>query len=488
MKKAFFVFFLGLLLIPFAVAEIKLHTDQPVYNIGNRIKAYGSVSHVDSFEGLFKLYIECGQYSLEYFRTPLPLESGFTTALTIPEIPAADNMLGSCNLKGELVTNENDIIQQGISEKFEITGTLKIFPINPEITSFPGEKIQMTAVVNEASGHNLIKGFGTISLDNESFEANIHDGSLKHYIQLSPTIESGNHVINIIASDEAGNKGNSSITLNIIAVPKHLQLIVSPESVDPGQYVNITATIYDQADDPINISLEVSLTNPKKNSLFKKPAKSTETFTYEFSQYSIPGRYEFVANYKDLNAVFGINLSTILDVQVRYRNESITIENIGNVPFEDEIIFILENELKQYHITKKIFAEPGKLVAIDLSREVPFGIYNVIAPLKQGLSTLDDVLDEIRSSGNQSILVSNAEIHDNRPAYKKLASNIDSISGTLTGADGLLTKHPLITPTILVVILVAIIFHYGRKPILNILRRDKNKEELENKPNSSIKK
>ena len=107
MKKGVLFFLMLLLIIPIAFADITIKTDQNIYNIGNKIKASASVLQSNNFEGLFKLTISCENYKLQYFLTPISLEANFRTAVGVPELVATSSMLGSCNIIGDLVTNDN---------------------------------------------------------------------------------------------------------------------------------------------------------------------------------------------------------------------------------------------------------------------------------------------------------------------------------------------------------------------------------------------
>ena len=75
------------------------------------------------------------------------------------------------------------------------------------------------------------------------------------------------------------------------------------------------------------------------------------------------------------------------------------------------------------------------------------------------------------------MLADDVTIHDNRPVYKKIASGLNSISGALVGADGMVAKNPLLAPMILVIILLLLLFRYGRKPIMRLIRNKKDDED-----------
>jgi len=486
MKKGVLLFLIALLALPSAFADITITTDQSIYNLGNKIRAFASVLQNNPFEGLFELTISCDNYKLQYFLTPISLEANFRTAVNVPELAATSSMFGNCVIAGNLVTNDNLVIEQKNSGNFGVTSQLAVLPVKSRITALPGDSILISGVVNEAFGNNVLKASAKIVLDNNSNSIEAVDGKFELNLELAKNIKSGKHTIDISAQDSRNNAGSSSIELDVTAVPTYVTLETSAAQLLPGSKIEITSSLYDQADDLINESLELSLDAPDNSNVFKKNAQSSEKISYEFSQYAAPGLYTLVSTYNNLVARTSINITSIREVKIKYGNETVLIENIGNIPFEDELTFFLESELKKYPITKKINIEPGKVLDIDLSKEVPLGVYDVLLQIKEGLEPAKEKIQNIFESAQESItgaaekedvLADDVTIHDNRPIYKKLGTGLSSISGALIGADGVLTKNPLVGPSILVILVLFLVIRYGRKPIMRFIKGRKDDEE-----------
>lgn len=483
MKKilSFFIIFLA---VPFVLADITITSSQKVYNIGNKIGVTASALQDANFEGLFRLTLNCGNYKLPYFLTPVNLEGNFRTAITVPDLAATSMMLSNCSITGDLLTNDNLIVEEGSSNSFSVLNQLNVLPVSNSISALPGDAIQIVGIVNEAYGNNVMKAAVRISLDNEQYDVRAIDGKFNLTLRLGKNIKSGKHIIDVSASDEKNNAGSSTIELSITAVPIYIKTESSVYSLQPGSKVAIVSSLYDQADDLINATLDLELASQSGNKVFRKVVQSNEKIEYEFSQYAEPGTYVLTSAYKNLLSQAYINISAIRQVKIKYQNETVIVENVGNVIFEDELTFILESGSKKYTIPKKVKIEPGKTISIDLSREVPLGNYNIALPLKEGLVPIKEKLTEnfenvVKStkeslSGlfttNNSILASDVTIHDNRPVYKKLGSGIKSMSSLIVGADGVLAKNPIAAPMIIMVIVLLIVFRYGRKPILRLIR------------------
>ena len=513
MKRIFMIFFMIFLFAPIVFADISITTDQQIYNLGNKIKASASLMQGNNFEGLFRLTLSCGteisqsfsalensneysrNYKLQYFLTPVSLEAKFRTAVSVPELVVAPSMLGNCTIAGDLVTNDNLVIEEKESNSFSVTSQLTVLPVKSQVIALPSESIKITGIVNEAFGNNVLKALIKIGLENGSHIVDAVDGKFNLTLEVPKNIKSGKHTIGISASDQKNNVGSSSIEIEITAIPSYLKTELSSNKLLPGSKIEVTASIYDQADDFINDTLDLELASPKGDNVFKKSVQSSEKTDYEFSQHAEPGLYILTSTYKNLLTQDFINISTIREVKLKYENETVFIENIGNIPFEDELTFFIESEAKKYPITKKINIEPGKIIDIDLSKEVPSGIYNIILPLKEGLGPIKEKINETIQGAiqttqeglssllpdNTDVLASDVIIHDNRPIYKRIVSGLGAISGSLVGANGLLAKNPIIAPMIIIIILLLIIVRYGRKPITRLIKRKKegNKKDDE---------
>ena len=488
------LFLMFFLIVPVTFADITIRTDQNIYNLGNKIKASASVLQDKNFDGLFKLTISCGNYKLQYFLTPISLEANFRTAVNVPELAATESMLGNCTLTGDLVTNNNLVIEEHDSNNFGITNQLAMLPVKTKITAFPSGTILISGVINEAFGNNILKAAAKIALDNNSYAIDAIDGKFNLTLELARNIKSGKHTIKISASDSKNNAGSYPIELDVTAIPTYIKTELNNDKLLPGAKIEIASSIYDQADDLINDSLNLDLTSPKGDNVFTKVVQSHDQLDYEFSQYAVPGLYELSSTYKNLFNKASINITAVRSVNIKYENETVVVENTGNVPFIDELTFFLESESKKYPIIKKISIEPGRIVNVDLSKEVPLGIYNVTLPFKEGIGSINEKINDTLQNWiasaegglssilpqKENVLAADVTIHDNRPVYKKIAGGINSISGALVGSDGLLSKNPVVAPMILIAVVLLVAFRYGRKPIMRLIRRRKEDDKKDN--------
>ncbi len=486
--KRVVIFLVFLLIVPIISAEITITTNQLIYNLGNSLIVDVSVIEDNNFDGLFKLTLLCENYKLPYFLTPVSIESSFRTAISAPDLVITQLMLGNCIIIGSLETYSGLVLEEQKSNSFFITNQLIMLPIQNKITLLPSETLQISGVLNEAFGNNVIKAQTTFALDDNSYKSEAFDGKFNFTLELPKNIKSGKHVLEISASDYKSNLGTSSVEIEIIAVPSYIKIDLNSNEFAPGSKILITTSLFDQANDLINASLDLELTSPTGHKIFRKAVQSNEKIEYELSQYAEPGSYVLAGTYNNLLIKSSINVTSIREVKLKYENETVFIENIGNVPFEDDIALILKSGLEKYSINKHVKVEPGQLINLELSKEVPSGIYDILVFIKEGLTLLSEKISEVQNIGLQEnlsnflaekegVLASHVLIHDNRPIYKKVSSGLSSISLALVGADGILAKNPILAPMILIVILLLIILRFGRKPIMKLFKKKKNDED-----------
>ena len=194
MKKTHLLLLVLVLSLPAALADITLQSNQNAYNLGNKIQATASILHDNDFEGLFKLTISCGSYRLQYFLTPITLEANFRTAVAVPEVTATSSMLNNCSFIGDLMTNDNLIVEEKESNSFEVTNQLKVLPVRSKVIALPSDTISLVGVVNEAFGNNVLKASAKIIpiVDKPSHELFI---SPSHIIKDATTIKSNMSLI-----------------------------------------------------------------------------------------------------------------------------------------------------------------------------------------------------------------------------------------------------------------------------------------------------
>ncbi len=144
---------------------------------------------------------------------------------------------------------------------------------------------------------------------------------------------------------------------------------------------------------------------------------------------------------------------------MEYSDEVVIVENIGNVEYDDETTIVLESDGKNYLINKKIKLDPGEIMNIDLSKEVPEGTYDVVLPdTEENESKLENIIEDV-------------SISDNRPAYKKVGSGMGAISGAVVGASDYIASRPILASFILIVIIIVIVGYYSKGAIANTFKK-----------------
>src|SRR3989338_7653869 len=143
-KRLFALQLLFLLIIPISLAEITLTLpEKDVYNLGEKISPSVSIKEDADYDGLFKMYISCGSYSLQYYRTLLNVISGSRTQVIVQEVQEptlSKAMIGECTLKSDFESIDESTIDSGQSKAFSVTDEVRIL-IDDKFEAKPGEKI-----------------------------------------------------------------------------------------------------------------------------------------------------------------------------------------------------------------------------------------------------------------------------------------------------------------------------------------------------------
>jgi len=139
----------------------------------------------------------------------------------------------------------------------------------------------------------------------------------------------------------------------------------------------------------------------------------------------------------------------------------------------------MESDDKTYLINKKINLEPEQVITIDLSKEVPQGTYDILLPKE-----IVEKTSEVESEDNESVqevveqtnLIENVQIDDNRNLLKKTTAGVSGITGAVVGAAGYVSSRPVLAAAILALIILATVTHYSWGFIRNKVKGGKREE------------
>ena len=450
-----------LISLPTAFSKIDITTNQNIYNVGNSISVMATLLREDTFDGLLRLDLVCDRHSFQFYLTPISLDKNYRTGIEVPAFKATAQMLGTCLIEGSILEG-NSIIEATKSSNFEVSQMLYIFSATETIEAMPSDSINFGGDIKDAFGNVPSGPVLTIDFDDAVYDAYIVNGGYSANIKIPATISTGKHTAKLTAFDMYNNNAEASVVVSVGAIPTTLKIELNKSIVAPGDYVTIFPKILDQHGDQLNRSVKMELNSPKKK-IFSKEVAGNAAYDYEASQYDEPGEYSLLGISSNLQDSATFEVLKKQEIHIAYENQSVIIENIGNVLYDEPVEFTLTSKLKTHAIKKQIKLAPGEVIAIDLSKEVESGAYDIIIEHESNSS----FLIENRSLGSYQVATEES-ISDNRPIFKKVGNGLKGITASVVGSDGILARNRILAPLILIGIVIITVLRYAKGKILKI--------------------
>jgi len=422
-----------LFLIPPASAEVELINNlKDTYNLGDKITTNFSISESIPIQGIFKISLICENYNLDYFTNVVNLKKEEIKKFN-SELPVTDSMLGRCYISSILEDMDHNLIDSFKSKEFLISDELKTSINKNKENFFPSEILSIYFNIEPTYSEDVVKDI-IIKLSNKTYKFRTNKTNFKYDIKIPSDIKSGKNILSFRINDSFGNSFGDGFFINITPIAKKLSLDLNKHALIPQEEIKIKPILYDQAGDLLVRKINLTILKDKKI-LINKEVNSGEFFTYIPPPLTAPGSYKVKVKYEKLSNEKDFYVKGIKKLKIEIISNTILIENIGNIPYNDFIKFNLSNS-KKYCISYKIKLNPGEKTIVDLSKLVEAGNYSIV----------------IYENSNKIISQGNMFLEDNRPFHRKLFQNLLSI----TGGSALLT-YPNTKANIIFIVLTLIV-------------------------------
>jgi hypothetical protein len=160
----------------------------------------------------------------------------------------------------------------------------------------------------------------------------------------------------------------------------------------PGDKVNFKITLYDNNNNKIDGQIDYSIRNSNYDTPVSGKISSGEEMTYNLPLDSFKGIWELDAKYKTIeaNSLFTVGESRKIDIKLE--NDELVISNLGNVPYDNDIIISIGENVQTARVTLDI----GQTKRIKLT--APSGEYEV--KVNDGSFQNDVVFNQVSLTGN----------------------------------------------------------------------------------------
>src|SRR3989338_477869 len=450
-----------LLLIPLVSAEMQITLPgNNLYNLGDRVLPEISIKEAESYYGFFKVYISCDNYELQYYTIPLSVEAGFRAQIAVPELQLTGSMKGKCSLRADYDATDGTMVGSSSSEYFFVDDKLNI-SINQDLKVNPGGSLDIFVEVRKYNNGFLPKGEAAVAFNGKEEKTAVGFGVLKHTVSVDRNTEAGNIPIYISVKDQFGNYADESFNINVLAIPTRIENLFDSKLLMPGDKGRVKITLYDHTDKVINgCVINAKILDPEKNIIAEKKVENQAYFEFQLNPNQLPGEYFLLSASENIKEQSSFTVEAVEKVVMSQENGVVNVKNSGNVQYNDEVTIVPESGDNKYLVKKKKL-EPGETIAIDLSKEVPQGNYDITLPKENVEATQELVSNESVATANVSENVfQDVPIEDNRNVLKKTADGMSAVTGAVVGAAGYIASRPLLASIILVLIILATVLHY----------------------------
>lgn len=271
--------------------------------------------------------------------------------------------------------NNNELFKDAIS--FNISNEIKVTTRTTLQNIKPEQKFSIYGEIKSIRNQDIKKGELKILFDQEEYELEFKDGGYLKELTVPANIKTGQHTIKVQAIDNNGNQGTENININIIPVAKKLTNQLNKEVLKPNEELIIHPLLYDQGNDLMNTELTLEIQDTNNQLIYTSKIMSNEDYSYIMPKYAIPGEwkvYTYVNEKTIAKEIFTIE--KIFELQLSYEGTNVFIKNIGNTNYDKDIFIKLSSKSKDHTITHKKSIKPNETLIIDLSNELPSGIYS----------------------------------------------------------------------------------------------------------------
>jgi len=354
MRKIIQLLSICLILLSFASAEIII-TQQPkeVYNLGDAVSVPITITTLSGVSKIFQMDLLCQGGSINFYKNGIYLTPGEEKSIDgflILTKEMIGTIRGKCKIKGSL---GQDYV---ITNEFKISDIITLTPKKDIVEFEPGQNILFEGSAYKENG-NDVKGFiklNIISSTDPSQNINqistINNGFYGINITFSETMKAGSYIVNLEAYEQdeyntITNKGVSSYTIIIKQVPTTLEILFEEDEVMPNTNVKLKTILHDQTGEKITPSTSIITLKKANNEIILQTEKPTDEYLeHPIGQTEAPGEWIVIAISNQITSESNFTIKENKQIEVTIINRTITIKNIGNVPYKDIVIVNIGNE------------------------------------------------------------------------------------------------------------------------------------------------
>jgi hypothetical protein len=350
-KGALLALFTCLIILPFASAEVLLSQPKSLYNFGDEFSITLTVQTQSYAAGYLTATLVCPNGDVELFRSPIsiqpnkekviPLEMNFDNFLV-------SGMEGQCHIKATFMD------ETFTTPKFELSRRVAVtLNINAPVFD-PGSKV---AISGEAIKENNepLNGFVEVSVPDIEFNhvSTVKSGPFNFSFNIPQDAPAGSYKIEVRAYEEDSfgdtiNEGKASNIIRVNQVVRKIEIAYEKQTLPPSEDLQYTVYLYDQSGKEASQDVSLEVYRPSEELFKKEIIRSNELQTLELEPSFAPGYWKLLAKYEGLQTQRDFLIEEFKDLSFKLENETLLIENTGNVPYNGpvEVVIGSENQVR----------------------------------------------------------------------------------------------------------------------------------------------
>jgi hypothetical protein len=426
----FFGFVFIILSINIISAEIMLSQPSALYNLGDSVDIQATIKENQQSSGFFNMNLACGDGTRNFYRNFINVKANeemkIETSLLLTKSLAN---AGNCNIEALFLNEEQE------SQKFLLSDKITVSLNLGNLSAEAGKEIIVRGNARKENG-GLVEGFLNLGIENTGINIirTITNGSFETNFSFPENIKSGSYILEARVYDEVegieANNGEAKITLSVKQTAKKIDIAISNQNVKPGESVIFKPIIYDQANDLVAGEVGLKFYDDKGELFFQKILNSGEEKEIYFETNSNAGYWSVEAAGLGLEARRDFYIEELKKASFNIGNGTLTIENIGNVPYKNTI----QISIGEITETENLELEVGESKSFKLN--APDGNYKV---------SVNDGIENLKLDG------------------VALTGDVIGLSEISTGVS-MFTKYPIVW-LFLIVVLGMFLFVLGRRVV-----------------------
>ena len=351
-KRGLFIFALALMLTSLASAQIIIHT-QPneVYNIGDSQEITLTVKSLVATTDIFNMDLICNGQIINFYKNGISLTAGEEKDISASLIftkGLIGEAKGNCVIKGtfgeEYVT----------TNEFKLSDSINLIP-DLEITTFtPGTSILIEGNAIKENGQSA-NGFINLEIliDNQTNSITkietINNGFFSANITLPEDMKAGKYLLKLNAYEEEPNygetnKGFINQNIDIIQVPKSLEIVFENKEIKPGTNAKLRVILHDQTGENIESNVNIIVKDNKSKIIQKTEEQTDSIFEIPISNNEKPLTWSIQATKDNFETESDFNILENKEINMSLTNNTIIITNVGNVFYNESANIKIGNE------------------------------------------------------------------------------------------------------------------------------------------------